>query len=44
MFCDLVGSTSISAKLDAEEWHDLLRCLSRCRLGGGAGTTFTDRH
>ena len=24
MFCDLVGSTSISAKLDAEEWHDLV--------------------
>jgi class 3 adenylate cyclase len=25
MFCDLVGSTSISAKLDAEEWRDLVR-------------------
>jgi class 3 adenylate cyclase len=24
MFCDLVGSTGISAKLDAEEWRDLL--------------------
>ena len=24
MFCDLVGSTSISARLDAEEWHDLV--------------------
>jgi class 3 adenylate cyclase len=24
MFCDLVGSTSISAGLDAEEWRDLL--------------------
>ena len=23
MFCDLVGSTSISAGLDAEEWRDL---------------------
>jgi class 3 adenylate cyclase len=23
MFCDLVGSTSISAQLDAEEWRDL---------------------
>jgi hypothetical protein len=22
MFCDLVGSTSISAQLDAEEWRD----------------------
>src|SRR5262252_5792024 len=25
MFCDLVGSTSISARLDAEEWRDLVR-------------------
>ena len=25
MFCDLVGSTSISAKLDAEEWRDVVR-------------------
>ncbi|MBV9533548.1 MAG: adenylate/guanylate cyclase domain-containing protein [Bradyrhizobium sp.] len=24
MFCDLVGSTSISAKLDAEEWRDVV--------------------
>ena len=24
MFCDLVGSTAISAKLDAEEWRDLV--------------------
>jgi class 3 adenylate cyclase len=24
MFCDLVGSTSLVAKLDAEEWRDLL--------------------
>ena len=24
MFCDLVDSTGIAAKLDAEEWHDLL--------------------
>ena len=24
LFCDLVGSTSISARLDAEEWRDLL--------------------
>jgi class 3 adenylate cyclase len=23
MFCDLVGSTGISARLDAEEWRDL---------------------
>ena len=26
MFCDLVGSTSISAGLDAEEWRDLVGC------------------
>jgi class 3 adenylate cyclase/predicted ATPase len=25
MFCDLVGSTGISAQLDAEEWRDLVR-------------------
>jgi hypothetical protein len=24
MFCDLVGSTSISAELDAEDWRDLV--------------------
>ena len=24
MFCDLVGSTSISARLDAEDWRDLV--------------------
>ena len=24
MFCDLVGSTSLSAKLDAEDWRDLV--------------------
>src|ERR1700757_880930 len=24
MFCDLVGSTSISAQLDAEDWRDLV--------------------
>ena len=24
MFCDLVGSTAISARLDAEEWRDLV--------------------
>jgi SAM domain (Sterile alpha motif) len=27
MFCDLVGSTSISAALDAEDWRDLWRVL-----------------
>jgi class 3 adenylate cyclase len=24
MFCDLVGSTDLSAQLDAEEWRDLV--------------------
>jgi len=24
MFCDLVGSTGIAARLDAEEWRDLV--------------------
>ena len=24
MFCDLVGSTSLAAKLDAEDWHNLV--------------------
>jgi class 3 adenylate cyclase len=24
LFCDLVGSTSISARLDAEEWRDFV--------------------
>jgi SAM domain (Sterile alpha motif) len=33
LFCDLVGSTGIAAKLDAEEWRDLGR-LSRCRIDG----------
>src|SRR5215468_5317419 len=29
MFCDLVGSTSISAQLDAEEWRDLVGAYLR---------------
>jgi class 3 adenylate cyclase len=32
MFCDLVGSTSISAALDAEDWRDLVGAPG-CRLG-----------
>jgi hypothetical protein len=28
MFCDLVGSTGISAQLDAEEWRDLVGAIS----------------
>src|SRR5215470_16190438 len=40
MFCDLVGSTSISAQLDAEEWRDLVRayldaaCAAVTEIGG----------
>jgi SAM domain (Sterile alpha motif)/Adenylate and Guanylate cyclase catalytic domain len=40
MFCDLVGSTSISAKLDAEEWRDLVSayldaaCAAVTEMGG----------
>ena len=31
MFCDLVGSTGISAQLDAEEWRDLVGFISTPR-------------
>src|SRR5947208_15362448 len=40
MFCDRVGSTSISAQLDAEEWRDLLNayldaaCAAVTEMGG----------
>jgi len=40
MFCDLVGSTSISAQLDAEEWRDLVSayldaaCAAVTEMGG----------
>jgi SAM domain (Sterile alpha motif) len=30
MFCDLVGSTGISAQLDAEEWRDLVSAYLDC--------------
>ena len=29
MFCDLVGSTELATRLDAEDWRDLRRRLSR---------------
>jgi SAM domain (Sterile alpha motif) len=32
MFCDLVDSTGIAAKLDAEEWRDLGACPSNRKL------------
>jgi class 3 adenylate cyclase len=32
MFCDLVDSTGISAKLDAEEWRDLVGAYLAARL------------
>ena len=28
MFCDLVGSTSLAAKLDAEDWRTLVNAIS----------------
>ncbi|MCP3471391.1 AAA family ATPase [Bradyrhizobium sp. CCGUVB1N3] len=40
MFCDLVGSTSICAQLDAEEWRDLVcayldaACAAAIEMGG----------
>jgi len=40
VFCDLVGSTSISAQLDAEEWRDLVSayldaaCAAATEMGG----------
>ena len=35
MFCDLVGSTTLAAKLDAEDWRTPRQRLSRRGLGGG---------
>ena len=35
MFCDLVGSTSMAAKLDAEDWRTPRQRLSRRGFGGG---------
>jgi len=39
MFCDLVGSTSISAGLDAEDWRDLVGAYldAAFRRGDGDG-------
>jgi hypothetical protein len=34
MFCDLVGSTSISAGLDAEEWRDLVGAYLDAQIDG----------
>ena len=42
MFCNLVGSTSISAKLDAEEWRDLVCFGSGCRNGRACGEKLGD--
>ena len=35
MFCDLVGSTSMAATLDAEDWRTLVNSLSRRSVRGG---------
>src|SRR5215831_10430265 len=48
MFCDLVGSTSISAQLDAEEWRDLVcayldaACTAVSEMGGHVGKKLGD--
>src|SRR6201997_3756504 len=46
MFCDLVGSTAISAQLDAEEWRDLvsgyLDAASAAGTEMGQGITASD--
>jgi class 3 adenylate cyclase len=36
MFCDLVGSTSISAQLDAEEWRKLVGAYLHAASAGAA--------
>ena len=35
MFCDLVGSTSLSPRLDAEDWRNMRQRLSRRGVEGG---------
>jgi class 3 adenylate cyclase/tetratricopeptide (TPR) repeat protein len=48
LFCDLVGSTTIAAKLDAEDWRNLVRSYldaasaAVMRLGGHVQDTFGD--
>src|SRR6478735_7615785 len=48
MFCDLVGSTGISAQLDAEEWRDLVStyldaaCAAVAEMGGHVAKTLGD--
>ena len=37
MFCDLVDSTGIAARLDAEEWRDLVGAYLDAAFGGGDG-------
>jgi SAM domain (Sterile alpha motif) len=34
MFCDLVGSTSLAAKLDAEDWRNLVKGIDTETLAG----------
>ena len=35
MFCDLVGSTSLAAKLDAEDWRNLVNAYLDAGFGCG---------
>ncbi len=38
MFCDLVGSTSLAARLDAEDWRNLVGAYLDEASGGGDGS------
>jgi SAM domain (Sterile alpha motif) len=42
MFCDLVGSTSISAALDAEDWRDLVGAYLDAASAAGAQVLNSD--
>jgi class 3 adenylate cyclase len=35
MFCDLVGSTSLAARLDAKDWRNLVGAYLDEAFGGG---------
>jgi class 3 adenylate cyclase len=37
IFCDLVDSTGIAARLDAEEWRDLVGAYLEAAFGCGRG-------
>jgi class 3 adenylate cyclase len=35
LFCDLVGSTSLAARLDPEDMREIIGAYHRCCAGGG---------